>query len=75
MDDNDLKQTSLPDRILTDTNTADKFLIDTKEAEQRSLFSNPIDTDRAFGITRKFSDKLNQLTDEITPQTARENYK
>lgn len=42
---------------------------------QTTLFHNPIDTERAFGITRKFSDNLKRLTDEITPETAKESFK
>jgi len=69
MPDKDLKE---PEFALT---YADKFFIEPKEAKQGQLFSNPIDSDRAFGITRKFSDNLNKLTDEITPKTASENFK
>ena len=63
------------DEELQPTTASDKFLITTKPTEQTSLFSNPIDTDRAFGIARKFSDKLNKLTNEITPETAGESFK
>jgi hypothetical protein len=42
------------------------FLGDT--AKQQRLFNNAIDTERAFGISREFSDDLKRLTDEITPE-------
>ncbi len=43
--------------------------------KQQSLFSNLIDTERAFGISRELSDNLKRLTEEITPETAKESYK
>lgn len=63
------------DEELKPITASDKFLIEIKGTEQISLFSNPIDTERGFGIARKFSDKLNKLTTEITPETAKESYK
>ncbi len=42
---------------------------------QRTLFNNAIDSTRAFGMNRKFSDDLKRLTEEITPETAKESFK
>lgn len=43
--------------------------------KQATLFSNPIDNNRAFGISRTFSDKLKRLTEEITPENVKESYR
>jgi len=43
--------------------------------QQRTLFNNPIDTERAFGMSREFTDSLTRLTDEITPEQVEENFK
>lgn len=45
------------------------------KGEQMTLFSNAIDQDRAFGMSRAFSDDLKKLTEEITPATAEESFK
>lgn len=58
----------------TQTEQLDKFWLPVSD-KQPSLFNNPIDTNRGFGIARKFTDTLNQLTSEITPETAKESYK
>lgn len=50
------------------------YLTDT-QAKQRTLFNNPIDTKRAFGMSREFTDNLKRLTDEITPEQAEESFK
>lgn len=46
-----------------------------KITQQQRLFNNEIDTERAFGMSRAFSDSLNKLTNKITPKTAEENFK
>jgi hypothetical protein len=38
---------------------------------ERSLFSNPIEQEDVFGISRAFSDKYNSLTKEITPESVK----
>ncbi len=43
--------------------------------EQGSLFSNKINDELAFGISRTFADGLNILMGEITPEIAMQNYK
>jgi len=45
------------------------------KGKQMTLFNNAIDTERAFGMNRKFSDELKKLTEEITPATAKESWK
>jgi len=45
------------------------------KVKQTQLFNNPTDTKRAFGISREFADKFNKLTDEITPEQAKESFK
>ena len=54
------------------------FLMETPRTPattRRPLFSNRIDTERAFGMPRGVSDNLNRLIDEITPQTVKENFR
>ena len=46
-----------------------------KPAEQKTFFNNAIDTEQAFGISRKFADNLKKLTEQITPETASESFK
>lgn len=53
----------------------DKFVMSDTETGQGKLFNNAIDTKRAFGINRSFSDNLKRLTEEITPETAEESFK
>lgn len=50
------------------------YLADT-QAKQMTLFNNPIDIKRAFGMSREFTDNLKRLTDEITPEQAQESFK
>lgn len=50
------------------------YLADT-QAKQTTLFNNPIDIKRAFGMSREFTDNLKRLTDEITPEQAKESFK
>lgn len=50
------------------------YLADT-QAKQMTLFNNPIDIKRAFGMSREFTDNLKRLTDEITPEQAKESFK
>lgn len=50
------------------------YLADT-QAKQMTLFNNPIDIKRAFGMSREFTDNLKRLTDEITPEQAEESFK
>ena len=52
-----------------------KFYLADNAIKQQSLFNNPIDTERAFGMSREFSDNLKRLTEEITPETAEESFK
>jgi len=54
--------------------TREKFFIRDR-AKQTTLFNNPIDTERAFGMSREFTDNLKRLTDEITPEQAKESFK
>ena len=53
----------------------DKYYLGDATTKQGTLFHNPIDTERAFGMSRNFSDNLKRLTEEITPETARESFK
>ncbi|OQX71068.1 hypothetical protein B6D52_02725 [Candidatus Parcubacteria bacterium 4484_255] len=46
-----------------------------KEDRQIRLFNNPIDTERAFGMSRELTDKFKRLTEQITPEQAQENFK
>jgi len=46
-----------------------------RDSQQMTLFNNPIDTERAFGMSRELSDNLKRLTEEITPEQAQENFK
>jgi len=52
-----------------------KVYLADKHSKQSTLFKNPIDTERAFGISRKFADSFNSLTSEITPEQVKESYK
>ena len=54
---------------------ASRFLTPQLDSKQARLFNNPIDTERAFGMSRKLGDNLKTLTDEITPEAAAESYK
>lgn len=63
----------------TQTNTKpakaeNKFYL-VEKPKQMTLFNNEIDTEQTFGMSRKFTDNLKRLTDEITPETARESFK
>jgi len=55
--------------------TRQKFFLADKRDRQMTLFNNPIDTKRAFGMSREFTDNLKKLTDEITPEQAQESFK
>jgi len=59
--------------VLATTSADSKFIVGSKP-EQTQMFSNPIDTDNAFGITRNFTDNYKGLLDEITPDTASSQY-
>jgi len=50
------------------------YLADTI-AEPLRLFNNPIDTGKAFGITRELADNFNKLQNEITLERAEESFK
>lgn len=52
-----------------------KFYLADNAIKQQSLFNNAIDTERAFGMSREFSDNLKRLTDEITLKQAKESFK
>ncbi len=45
------------------------------KGEQRTLFNNAINQERAFGMSREFSDNLKRLTEEITPESVEKTYK
>jgi len=55
--------------------TRQKFFLADKRDRQMTLFNNPIDIKRAFGMSREFTDNLKKLTDEITPEQAQESFK